>query len=72
MSACKRMDGKPKIAYQTEGEATAKVGPGENTYRCRRCDQWHVGHTSAYGRPQLLAKYARAKARQNRSRGSWA
>lgn len=71
MSVCRRMDGKPKIAYPTQAEAQTRVGPGENAYQCRRCAQWHVGHTKAYGRPQLLAKYRRAKVTKQRRMGAW-
>ena len=72
MSACRRRDGKPKVAHESELLALNHVGPGENAYQCRRCAMWHVGHSAAHGRPQLEAKYARARARQARRRGAWA
>lgn len=71
MAVCRRLDRKPKKAYASQTEAEQHVGPGENAYRCPRCDQWHVGHAKAYGRPQLEAKYQRVGKRKQRRRGEW-
>ena len=41
-----RADGKAKVAYATEEEATEALTRcrGQNAYQCRSCGQWHLGH----------------------------
>lgn len=71
MSACRRMDGKPKKVYDTEEAAAGHAGPGENAYRCNRCTMWHVGHAQSYGKPQREAKIKRMQKRRQRRKGSY-